>query len=77
MDRGELELTSMATAYTGPLKQLRSQETGMAISGEWIGIYYRRGTDGKIPSSGGNRLQIICRVHISTSKRKKLPSILL
>ena len=38
----------IAIEYTDPQRQPRNLETGMVITGEWIGIYCRRDIDGKI-----------------------------
>lgn len=42
------KLTSIAIEYTVPQRQLRNLETGMVITGVWIGTYCRRDTDGRI-----------------------------
>ena len=42
------KLTPITVEYIGPQRQLRNLATGMAITGEWIGTYCRKDTDGRI-----------------------------
>lgn len=53
-----------ATEFIGLLRQPRNREIGTGITGGWIGISYRKVTDGRIRSWGGNPRPIACRGHI-------------